>query len=200
MDQKYADNQYPILEILRKRWSPRAFSETPVEKEKLLSLFEAARWSPSAMNEQPWCFILGEKTDPTYQKIFDCLLESNQIWAKYAPVLLMSLGKINLSRSGKPNEYYRYDTGQSLAHLSIQAIEMGLYVHQMAGFDPDSARSLFKIPDNYIPLTVIAIGYPGDPSILPEQLYKRELSKRERREITEFIFSNKFGQISPIIK
>jgi nitroreductase len=190
---KDARNKYPINDLSRSRWSPRAFSTQPVEKEKLQSLMEAARWSASGGNEQPWRFILGIHPDETWVKIFETLEEGNKIWVKSAPVLLLSIGKKTRGKRNTGNFYYAYDTGQSVAHLSIEAVFQGLYVHQMAGFVPDTAIRLFSIPEDYQPLTVVAIGYPGNPDLLPEELQESELAERTRKEFDEFVFSGTFG-------
>ncbi len=196
---KEADTEHDIHPLLRRRWSPRAYSDQPVEPEKLLRIFEAARWSPSSSNLQPWSFIIGFKGDDTYAKIFDTLVEFNQIWSINAPVLVLSVGcKI---RPGKEeiNESYRYDVGQAVAHLSIQAMEEGLYVHQMGGFDPAKAVRLFDIPAMYNPITAFTIGYIGDAAILPERMAESEVKKRERKSISTFVFSGTYGQAAPLV-
>ena len=94
--EKPADVDHPIHDLLRRRWSPRAFSERMVETEKLQSLFEAARWAPSSNNEQPWHFIVGTKDDPSaHDRLFQCLKEGNKKWAFRAPVLMLSVARLN---------------------------------------------------------------------------------------------------------
>jgi nitroreductase len=198
MSIKTAKTRYSVIDPVKERWSPRSFSETPVETEKLQSLFEAARWSSSAMNEQPWRFIIGLKGDPTWDKLFDCLVEWNQKWAVHAPVLLMAVGKNSYTESGKKNEYAVYDTGQAMAQLSIQAVSLGVYVHQMAGFSVEKAISIFSIPEGNTPLTLVAIGYPGDPEILQEPYKSRETEARERNDFSEFVFSGSFNNPSQL--
>lgn len=188
---KEGNIRYDIHEVLKKRWSPRAFAAKMVEKEKIDRMLEAARWSPSSSNKQPWSFIIGEKGSKTYDKIFDTLVEFNQLWTKFAPLLIITVGK--------QNNTYQYDVGQSVAHLTFQASHDGLFVHQMAGFSPEKARKFFDIPEFYDALTAIAVGYIGDYTILPERMQKSELAERERKEINEFVFSEKFGKISHLI-
>lgn len=197
---KEAKTIYTIHPHLNKRWSPRAFADKKVEVEKLQSLFEAARWSPSAFNAQPWQFMVGQNKDETYQKIFECLVEFNQNWTKSAPVLVISIGKKIMDHNGEENTAFRYDVGQSVAHLSFQAMEENLYVHQMTGFDPKKAAELFNIPEGYEALSAFAIGYLGDPSILNPQMQKGELAERERKTMNQFVFENNFGQPSELIK
>jgi len=199
MISKEAKTDFEIHEILKKRWSPRAFSDKPVEKEKLQRIFEAARWSPSASNEQPWYFIVGRKGDTTFDRIFETLVEFNQLWVKTAPVVAISVGRIQLLKSGKTNPWYRYDVGQSLAHLTFQATHEGLWVHQMGGFDEKMAAGLFSIPEGFEAVTAFAIGYMGDYSILHPNHQKLELAERERKPVSDFLFSNTFGEKSDLI-
>ncbi len=200
MKNKEANTQYPIHELLKKRWSPRAFDEKPIEKDKLKRILEAARWSPSASNEQPWHFIVGYKNDETYDKIFETLVEFNQMWTKFAPVLMISVGRKKSIKTGGENRDFRYDVGQSVAHMSIQAMSENIYVHQMAGFDPEKARELFQIPDDHIAITAIALGYIGKPEILHPRMQKSETALRERKTINEFVFSDQFGKTSKYIE
>ena len=189
----------PINELARNRWSPRAFLDKPVERVKLVSLFEAARWSPSGGNEQPWRFIIGIDHDEPWQKIFSTLNEGNREWNRQVPVLILSIGNRISSWDGNVSDYFQYDAGQSVAHLSIEAMSQGLHVHQMGGFSVAGARELFEIPENFQPLTVISVGYFGDPESLPEKLKQRELQERKRKELSEIVFSVKFGEPATII-
>ena len=185
---KSAQTQYPILDFLKNRWSPRAFAARPVELHKLLSLFEAARWSPSGGNQQPWSFIVTNQTErEPFEKLLGTLNERNQDWAKHAPVLVLSV--VQRERAvGQPNPWATYDVGQAVAHLSVQATALGLVVHQMAGFDRQKAAELFALPEGYDALTVFAIGYEGDPATLPAGLRERELEQRSRKPLNEFVF------------
>ncbi len=191
-----ANTKYNINPLLKKRWSPRAFSEKPVEKAKLQRMFEAARWSPSASNEQPWAFILGEKGDETYNNIMSTLVEFNQIWSQFAPVMIVSCAKKDVAKGDGENLNRMYDLGQAVAHLTFQAAAEGLYVHQMTGFDAEKANNLFQVPENFEAISVIAIGYIGDPAILHPKLEKLEYADRIRKPLKEFIFSGGFGKDS----
>jgi nitroreductase len=197
---KYAKTAYPINDLAKKRWSPRAFLDKPIEKEKIISLFEAARWSASGGNEQPWHFIVGVHPDETWQKIFSTLDQGNQAWNQHVPVLIMAIGNKISSWDGNISPVYQYDTGQSVAHLSIEAMNQGLHVHQMGGFSSEKALELFDIPETYQPMTVIAVGYIGDPETLPEKLKHRELQDRKRKKLREMVFSGKFGNTAPVIE
>lgn len=190
---KTATSEFPILDVLKERWSPRAYDQQPVEDEKIWSLLEAARWSPSGGNAQPWSFIVTRKGDVGFDKLVDILSGNNKKWAGNAPLLIVSVAKLTRA-DGSPNPYAYYDVGQAVAHMSIQAESAGLRVHQMAGFDAQQARVLFAIPENYAPVTVIAIGYFGGLDRLPEDLQQRETADRSRKEWNEFVFEGKFGQ------
>ncbi|MCX7595778.1 MAG: nitroreductase family protein [Fischerella sp.] len=193
--EKLADTQYPIHNLLQSRWSPVAFSEQVVESEKLLSVLEAARWTASSFNEQPWSFIITTKKNPIeFGYLLGCLTQTNQQWAQNAPVLMLSVAKLHFDRNGRENRHAFYDVGAAVANLAIQATAVGLFVHQMAGFDVQQARELFGIPNGYEPVTAIAIGYWGDPQKLPENLLQRELAPRTRKPLEKFVFTGNWGQ------
>jgi len=196
---KEAVTSFPINPMARIRWSPRAFLEKPVEREKLISMFEAARWSASGGNEQPWRFIVGQDKDETWQNIFSTLSEGNHEWNQHVPVLIMAIGNRISAWDGNVSPVYLYDTGQSVAHLSIEAMSQGLHVHQMGGFSPELAMRILEIPETFQPVTVIAAGYIGDPEKLPEKLKQREFQERQRKSLGEIVFSGKFGETSKLI-
>ena len=155
-----AKTDYPVHDLIQNRWSPRAFSDNPVSPETLRSLFEAARWAPSSSNEQPWAFIVGTKDDlETHSKILSTLVEFNQGWAKHAPVLAIAVSQMEFARNKTPNRNAFYDTGAAVAHLTAEATSRGLFVHQMAGFEPQKAIEVFHIPKGWEPIAAFAIGY-----------------------------------------
>lgn len=194
--QKPTHNNHPISNILAKRWSPRAYSDKVVEKEKLQSILEAARWAPSSMNEQPWRFIVGVNRDKTWALIFETLVEWNQKWAGKAPVLILNLAKKTFTYKGRPNATYAYDTGQAVAMMVTEVVNQGLFGHQMGGFSAEKAHELFDIPDDFLPVSVTAIGYYGDINELPIDMHESEMEERKRRPITDTVFSNTFGEPS----
>ncbi|NSW53484.1 MAG: nitroreductase family protein [Anaerolineae bacterium] len=195
---KPAPTDHPIHEILQNRWSPRAFSDALPETEILLSLFEAARWTPSSMNAQPWAFILARRDDPAaYQRMFSLLTENNQRWAAGAPLLVLAVMN-SLRPNGKPHRWAPYDLGQAVAHLTFQAGALGLAVHQMGGFDAARAAEVYQLPTGYEAMAVLAIGAAGDPAALPDDLRQRELSPRERKPLPEVVFDGEWGR--PLIE
>lgn len=198
MNKKEAKNIYPIHSLLKQRWSPRAFDSKPIETKKLQALFEAARWSPSSYNQQPWRFIVGQKGDESYDLILNALWEFNQQWASSAPLLIAVVGRTTNNNGEGDNAVYHYDAGQAVAHLSIEATHQGLHVHQMGGFIPDKIAENFNVPNEYHPLTVLAVGFIGNPDQLEEGMKKRELAERGRFDFDDFVFSGNFGEKSGI--
>ncbi|WP_107668407.1 nitroreductase family protein [Cyanothece sp. BG0011] len=193
--EKPANNQYPIHELIKQRWSPLAFDNRPIEPEKIASLLEAARWAASCYNEQPWCFIVATKDNTEeYEKLFSCLVEANQKWAKNAPLLMLSVAKLSFERNNKPNRHAFHDVGLAVGNLTLQAQSFGLFVHQMAGFDVEKATHLYNIPQDYEPVAAIAVGYPGNVEQLEEDLQQRQLSPRSRKPFTDFVFQGDWNQ------
>jgi nitroreductase len=190
-----------IHDLIMHRWSPRAFDAKPVEREKLRSLFEAARWAASSYNAQPWYFIVATKDDPAdYQKVLSCFVEFNQGWAKNAPVVALSVAGHKMPHDGSQNRHAFHDVGQAAANLALQATALGLQVHQMAGILPDKAREVFGIPEHFEAVAGIAIGYPGDPMTLPEgRMRDQESGARQRKPASDFVFTGKWGHASPIV-
>jgi nitroreductase len=198
--EKLAPADYPIEEILKRRWSPRAFSDRLVEPEKLRSLFEAARWAPSSFNEQPWSYLVATiENAEDHARLLSCLTEGNQQWARLAPVLMISVAKLNFEKTGKPNRHAFHDVGLATANLMIQATALGLFVHAMAGFSPEKVRELYSVPKDYEPVAAIAVGYPADVDVLPEAMRQKELAARSRKPIASFVFESGWGEVSPIV-
>jgi nitroreductase len=192
--QKSADFGSPVLDVIKKRRSRRAYAEKMVEPEKIRSLFEAARWAPSSLNEQPWFYIYATKDQSElWNKIFNSLKDANKVWARNAPLLILSLARKNFIRVDAPNPSARYDLGAANAFLSLQAAHFGLNVHQIAGFDSQTAIRNLAVPDRYEPVIVMAIGYPGDAEDLPENLKAREDAPRERYVEQEFVINRSFA-------
>lgn len=176
-------------EVLR-RWSPRSFADRDVSPSDLKLVFEAARWAPSSYNEQPWRFLMGTRGSETYDKIFSSLGEFNQAWAKSAPVLILGAAKTTFSHNSTPNYVALYDLGAAAVTLCYQATALGLFTHQMAGYDREVARKSFSIPEDFILGAVIALGHQGDPAALSaEHMLQQETTPRQRKPISEFVYS-----------
>jgi nitroreductase len=194
LEDEQKSGECPIHPLLAGRRSIRAFASTSVETETLTSLMEAARWAPSAMNEQPWSFVVATKANKSnFDRLLGCLLEFNVQWAQHAPVLLLSVAKLTFESTGQLNRHAFHDVGLATAALTVQASVCGLVVHQMAGFDVEKARREFSIPQGHEPVAAAAIGYPGNSAELPEKLRKKDASPRKRMPLTNFVFEGDWG-------
>jgi nitroreductase len=184
-----------IHELIKKRRSPVIFSDRPVEDEKLELIFEAARWAPSSNNQQPWRFIVTKKEDSNaFNRLFECLTPANQLWVKNVPVLALSIAETISGYNNKVNKYAFHDVGLAVGNLLLQATALGLYVHQMGGYDKEKARNNLGIPGGYDPVAAIAIGYIASSyEGFPEELVKKEKSPRKRRPLNESVYYGKWG-------
>lgn len=184
-----ASTDFPVHPLIAERWSPRAFDGSSISTEDLGSLFEAARWSASCFNEQPWRFLIARRDDDAaFQRLLGCLVEFNQSWAKNASVLVITAMRHNFERNDKPNKHAGHDLGLAVGSLTTQAQSMGLHLHQMGGIDPDKARADCGIPDGFEALTAIAIGRQAEPDVLPAELAERERAPRERKQLGAIAF------------
>lgn len=192
-----AVTQVPINETIANRWSGRAFDATKaVSKEQIVSLCEAARWAPSCFGDEPWRFIVWDKTSnaDAWQKAFDCLAPSNQTWVKNAPVLLLVCADTLFGHNQIPNRWAQYDTGAAAENLCLQAADLGLMAHQMGGFNADAAREAFAIPAQITLMAMVAVGYAGDANQLPDELKARELAARKRKPLANLFFDSAWNQ------
>jgi len=186
--------EHPVIAAIKQRYSAYQFSNKAVEAEKLQSLFEAARWAASSFNEQPWRFIVATKDSPTqYDKALGCLVEANQGWAQAAPVIVLTAVKQEFTYNGSPNRVALHDLGQAAAHMALQAAELGLVIHQMAGIQQDKVASTYSLPDGFTAETAIAIGYPGEGN-----LNDAEARARQRKPLDELVFSDAWGNASEL--
>ncbi|MEL6820116.1 MAG: nitroreductase family protein [Calditrichota bacterium] len=179
--------------LISKRWSPRAFSDKLIEQDKIDLLFQAARWSASSGNLQPWRFLYANRGDSTFDLMLECLMEGNQVWAKDAAMLIATVAVDINPFNDKPNGHAWHDIGLAIGNLSLQATAMDIYLHQMGGYFPEKARELLEIPEGYTPVTFIAAGYLGDAEQLPEKLREREGAARQRKELSEIVASGKWS-------
>lgn len=187
MKAKTAITEFRLNDLIYRRYSPRTFEPIIPEREVLLRIFEAVRWAPSSMNEQPWRIIAGIKGSNTYQKIFNSLVDFNQKWAHLAPVLILIYGNKISSKTGLQNAAYLYDCGQAAAYLTFQAMHEGLFCHQMGGFDKDIIIRDFYLSDQFEPVSIVALGYPGKLDYLQESFKKLELAERSRKPLEDIV-------------
>ncbi|HEV7955777.1 MAG: nitroreductase [Microbacteriaceae bacterium] len=185
-----ADTSTPIIEVLAERWSPRAFDPIqPIDETKLTAALEAARWSPSAANSQPWRFIVARRGSAEFTSIKAALVGFNSAWAGSAGALVVAIAEMT-DADGTARTWAQYDLGQAIAHFSVQAHADDLHVHQMGGFDADALRASFDLAENLVPLSVTAVGNVGSPDQLPEGTREREMAPRERRALEELLVVN----------
>lgn len=197
MFEKKAETSVPIVPLLASRWSGRAYDpDRRLSREQLLALLEAARWAPSCYGDQPWRFIVCDRYDDkeAWQKLFDCLSEGNRDWAADVPVLVLIVADGKFSHNGKPNRWGKYDSGAAAMSVCVQATDMGLMAHQMGGFNADAARSAFSVPEQCVPMSVLALGYQLPLDRIPEERRERELAARQRKPLGENFFLSEWGR------
>ena len=190
----HAITDHPIHDLLRKRWSARAFSSRRVEKTKLFSILEAARWTPSSRNEQPWRYIIFTSDNPSrLLEAQSVLLESNS-FAKQAPILICAITKKTYTDSLELNRLYFHDLGAANENMFLECFNQGLIMHEMGGFNVKLAREIFNIPDDYEVGIMIAVGYQGTNDSLPEKFKVKNTKPRERKHLSEIAFLEDIGQ------
>ncbi len=192
MAAKPAPTTHEIAQIISNRWSARAIDpDRAVEPSTLMSLFEAARWAPSCFGDEPWRYVYWDRNqDPDgWEQAASILAEKNQRWARKAPVLILACAAKQFSRNGKANRWGQYDTGAATENLHLQGVELGLVVHQMGGFNGYLAQQKFSVPDQFIPMAMIAVGYPGTLDDLDEGFRQGETTERRRRPLDELVFA-----------
>lgn len=196
MIKKQIETSAEILECISKRWSGVAFDpDRPVTKQQLSALLEAARWAPSCFGDQPWRYIVCDKTEnpEAWQKLYDCLMEGNQAWCKHVPILIAACHDTVFNMNGQPNGLAAYDTGAASVSLCLQATELGLMSHQMAGFSAELVSEKFQVPERFKPIATIAIGYQLPEDKIPAELKERELAPRKRNPLSKNFFMGSWG-------
>jgi len=194
---KPATTQISINEVIANRWSGRAYDPAkPVSREQIIALLEAARWAPSCYGDQPWRFIVWDKTTDaaSWQKGFDCLVPGNQAWVQNAPVLILVIADSLFNHNAQPNRFAQYDTGAAAENTCLQAEALGLMAHQMGGFDADKARATFGIPEQFTPMAMMSIGYPADPATFSPEVAERENAPRKRKSLDELFFTGEWAK------
>lgn len=189
--EKKAVTQVPIDDLLARRWSDRAFDAArPLRRDQVLALLEAARWAPSCFGDQPWRYIVCDRTANTtaWERALDCLADGNRSWAANAPLLLLALADTEFHGREGANPWGGYDSGAASQNLCLQATSMGLMTHQMGGFDAGRAREVFAVPARYVPMAMIAVGYQLPDDSLDEAQQARRQEPRMRRPLGELFF------------
>lgn len=183
--------QYPIEDLFVKRWSPRSMTGETVPHADLMSLFEAARWAPSAYNNQPWRFLYAHRDSVHWPLFFGLLGEFNQSWCKNAGALVLLASKTTFDHNGKAARLHAFDTGAAWENLALEAAHRGLVAHAMEGFDHVGARPALNLPEELDPMIMIAIGHRGPAEQLPDTLQQRE-KPTPRKSLNELVFAGPF--------
>ena len=191
---KTAKTDYPVSELISRRWSARAFSTRPVEKLKLLSILEAARWAPSSRNEQPWRYIVFTNDNPEILKRAQSVLKEINDYAKRAPILICAITKKTYTDNEKPNRLHFHDLGAANENMFLESFNQGLIMHEMGGFEVQKAREVFNVPEDYEVGIMIAIGYQDTHNILPERYRENAFMPRERKSLSEIVFLEEIGK------
>src|SRR3954471_8461146 len=144
---------HPVDPLFLERWSSRAFDAAPMPEEDLLTLFEAARWAPSAFNSQPWRFLYARRDDEDWALFLSLLIPWNQAWAHSASALIYILSDC-LPFTGKdgapaPSHTHSFDAGAAWACLALQATKLGYQAHGMSGIELDRARTGLRVPERF---------------------------------------------------
>jgi len=184
---------HEVLPLFVNRWSPRAMSGEDIPEGELMALFEAARWAPSAFNEQPWRFIYAKRDTKHWDAIFGLMGEFNQAWTKNAAALAVMISKKTFSYNGSPNATHVFDTGAAWENLALEGARRGLVVHGMSGFDYEKARKILHVPDDYDVCAMCAIGKPGKKEDLPKPMQERE-QPSTRKPLSEIAMEGTFRQ------
>lgn len=190
---KVAKTNFPIHSLIAQRWSARAFSTKSVEKTKLLSILEAARWAPSSRNEQPWRYIVFTNDNPEKLNIARSVLLEINNYAKRAPILICAITKKYYSDNGIYNKLHFHDLGAANENMFLESFNQGLIMHEMGGFDREKARKVFSISEDFEIGVMIAIGYQDSHDILPVRYREKAFSPRERKPLSEIAFFEQLG-------
>lgn len=184
---------HPIDPRFLARWSSRAMSGEPLERAEILRLLEAARWAPSASNRQPWRFVFAHRETPAFEAFLNTLNDGNRMWNVRAGVFVAVLSRPTTDEGG-PNVFHSFDTGAAWMSLALQGSQMGLVVHAMGGFDRAKLKEALALPDDVKIECVVAVGRPGDASLLPDFQQERE-KPNGRLPLTEIAFEARWGGV-----
>ncbi len=187
---KQAATSEGVVDLIRDRWSARSFDENSLSEDELNTILEAATWAPSAMNEQPWRFVVARRSEAhAFDELVDFLLPGNAIWARKAGALVLVLGKANYDHKNRPNGNVLHDCGMATMNLLLQATSMGIHGHVMEGFDKSAVSTLYNLGEELIPVTMVALGFLDEPEKLEEPYLSRETAPRRRKPLSDVVFS-----------
>jgi nitroreductase len=183
--------EFEVDDIFVERWSRRALSERPLTQQQISTLFEAARWAPSASNLQPWLFVYANRPE-SLERARALLKENNQRWASRAPLLVFVFARRRSPVTGLPLRTGAFDTGAAWQSLALQAHKLGLSTRAMGGIHHEEVYSALAVPrDEYESMAAIAIGYPAERDSLPADLHEKE-EPNARKSTREFVFEGSY--------
>lgn len=186
---KVAQTQFPVIDVIKNRWSARSFNGDPINHEQIHTILEAASWAASANNEQPWQYYFALRGTDSYTNLWNCLSEGNQAWTKNASILIVACIRKTFEKNGKDNGSAFHDLGMANANLLLQATSMKIYGHIMGGFDKSKATTALHLNENTIPVNMIVLGFLDEADKLEEPYLTRELTARNRKKVEEFSFN-----------
>ncbi len=185
-------SDYPILDVILHRWSPRAMSGEAISEAELMTILEAGRWAPSTYNDQPWHFVYCKNGSEGWNNLFNTLVPFNQVWCVNGSILLCILSAKICTATGQPSPTHLLDAGAAAENMALQASSMGLVMHGMSGFDYEEARKVLRVSDDYDVAMLFVIGKPAPASTLPKELAEREMVQSDRRPLAESISEDVF--------
>jgi nitroreductase len=181
-------NPTALHPLLAGRFSARAFVPEPIREADLAALLEAARWSPSSMNEQPWAFIVARRQDEAaFKDLLGCLAEGNQRWAQDSSLLLACLAKRHFDRNGRENHHAWHDVGLAVMAMSVQGVALGLQMREMGGIDREKTRALYAVPEGWEVVSGLAVGRPTPEAV-------EAAAARPRKPLEALAFEGRWGQ------
>ncbi len=182
--------EHDVLPLFVNRWSPRAMTGEPVAEEEYMALFEAARWAPSAFNNQHWRFVYATPDDEEWETFTSVLNEGNA-WAEDAGLLVAVVSKTTFDHNGDPAPTHAFDTGAAWQNLALEATRRGLAVHPMSGIDFEAAAEGLDLPEAFELHAMVAVGERADPETLPADLREREVPKG-RKPLDDIVLQGGF--------
>lgn len=185
---------YPVEPLFVDRWSPRSFTGEPVPDAVLLSAFEAARWAPSALNAQPWRFLLARHDDTQWDDFVGLLVPRNALWARQASALIVIMSERRVERRGEmvDNVSHSFDAGAAWTNFAHQALLLGWHTHGIGGFDRQAARERLAVPDEFAIEAMVALGRVAGLDTLHPDFHAGE-SPNDRRPIEQTVFAGRIG-------
>jgi len=187
---KIAQTAYPVLDIIKNRWSARSFSDKLIYENEMNTILEAGSWAFSSMNEQPWRFIVALKNTPLFDQLFSVLGGGNQPWCKNAAALVLTIGKKTYTSNGSINTVMLHDVGAANMLMTLQGNSMGIYSHVMGGYDAKKSVEIFNLDSDFEPVAMMVFGFLDEAEKLDEPYKTRELTGRTRKPLGELILPN----------